>query len=917
MKKILALVTIILVLACSKKVHNIPVINFSVLDFDKNELIKFNYFSNGHISDVKEDVKTVTKEGEKAYDIIKASDAKSWAGVVSVFEKPVYLADGKIFLMDVWMDHIGSISFKLEGSVDGGRDVRVNLENTKINQWETLSFDFSELVLDGPSYNSIAIFIDIHKDPTGKDVHNYITNIQQVPNGKSRIIKGDKSQAVKIVVLGSSTAAGAGPKDIRNAWVNRWRRKLQSINGYHEVINLAVGGYTTYQLLPDGTSVGENKPKPDTDHNVTKALTHNPDAVVINLPSNDINLGFNIEEQMANYDKICQPLYDKGIPVWISTTQGRNFDKEKRELQKLMKDATLTKYGRRTLDFWRGFAHWDNTVKKELDSGDGVHMNDLGHQLLFEEVWKKDILGVILDKKAGIIRKDTAYMGPLYREGFMLSWQDEFDGNELDKASWTHDIGDGCPELCGWGNNEKGWYRPENTKVKDGKLIITAHPDKEHKGYWSSSKIITSEKVNFKFGRIDVRAKLPKTKGMWPAIWLLGQNIKTATWPYCGEIDMMEEVGHIPHRVMGTVFYRGENIEKETKGWAEHKSAKYELKYGDFSDDFHLYSIEWTSQGIKYFVDDILYTERKFNKLKNLNPDDNPFLKPFYMILNLAVGGTLPGYPDETTEFPQTLEVDYIRYFKDAKDLYHPKKEKIIKNVPKKENLWIYLLAGQSNMAGSGTVGPLDTIPNDRIITMNYDNEWIAVKEPLHYYMSKHRGLDCGYSFGNTFLKMVPDSVSIALIPCAIGGSGIDDWLSDSLYLGHKLWSRMKTNIARTGELGTFKGMLWHQGETDTKPHLLASYEEKLLRFFKRVRTEVGVSNMPIVVGELGRFNTHRPNWLELNATLAKISMEHDHIDYIKTSDLKDKGDSVHFDSPSLRTMGKRYAEKMIHLTKK
>lgn len=875
-----------------------------ILDFKQGAKYGFKYFSNGHLGRGKHPFTTVDKGGRNAGEVVRASDASSWSGMYSELESPIYTADGKRFLIDVWMDHLGSFTLKLEKSTDGGQNTALSVKNTKINEWETLLFDFEDAIHGGPSFTKIAIFIDLNSKATGKDVYSYFSRFYQIPSEGEGEIFGDKDKAIKIVVLGSSTAAGTGPSDSRNAWVNRYRRKLKSYNGHHQVINLAVGGYTTYHLLPTGVEVPTGRPAPSNGHNTTAGLSHNPDAVLINLPSNDVNLGFSIEDQLANYRLICQPFYDRNIPVWVSTPQGRNFDKPKRLMQKLLNDSTHIKFGRKTLDFWKGFAHWDATIKKELDSGDGIHMNDEAHRMLFEEVWNKDILGFILDKKTGIIRKDTAYTTPLKKLGYILQWNDEFDGDKLDMNSWSHELGDGCPDLCGWGNAEKIWYRPESSVVKNGKLIMNITEDPEKEGYWTASRIITNKKVDFRFGRIDVRAKLPRTKGLWPAIWLLGVNRETDDWPYCGEIDMMEQVGHIPHRIRGTLHYF-ENGRKY-----HHKGDKYELKYGEFSDDFHVYSIDWDDKSIKFYVDDYMYSEQKYTDL-NLDPNDNPYLKPFYMILNCAVGGNLPGYPDYSSEFPQTFEVDYVRHYQSNKYYYVPKTEEKVTQMPKKENLWIYLMAGQSNMEGQGIVSPDDTIPNDRFLTMNKKGEWIKAKEPLHFHNTGHRGLTCGYSFGHSMLSMVPDSITIAVVPCALGGSSVDHWLDDTEYRNMHLWSNMQYKIADGLKQGVFKGMIWHQGETDAKEDRLPHYEGKLNKLYDRIRAEVKNPDMLVVTGELGKFESHRPMWIELNKILKVMAKSSDKNDHIITSDLNDNGDQVHFDTEAQRMMGKRYALKM------
>ncbi len=655
-KRIYYLCFLALIMVLNGCSPNIP--QSSVLNFKTENNLNFKYFSNGHLQKEHYAFKQLKKNGRVAGEIVRASDASVWSGISASLNSPIRLSEGKKFEINVWMDHLGTFSFKLEGSTDGGTDRVISVKNTKINQWETLLFDFTDAIYDSPSYPKIAIFTDLNSKPTGKDVTSYFSNIHQLPSKNPQTIVGNKDEAITIVVIGSSTAAGTGPKDFKNAWVNRYRRKLQELNGYNQVINLAVGGYTTYQLLPTEAEVPTDRPQPDPLHNVTKALSLSPDAVLINLPSNDANKGYSVKEQLDNYTKICQPLYDLEIPVWVSTTQGRNMEKEKQKVQIIMRDSTEIRFGRKTLDFWRDIAEWSGDIKPQYNSGDGIHLNDEGHRLLFEEVWLNNVHGAILDKKMRIVRKDSAYSSPLSYDNYTLVWQDEFNGTMLDAANWTHELGDGCPELCGWGNREKVWYGSEYAQVKNGKLVITANPDTVHQGYWTGARIITNGKVDFQFGRIDIRAKLPETKGQWPALWLLGTNRFEKGWPYCGEIDIMEEKGHMPHQIRGTIHYKGTNNYLNSSG------TKYELKYSNFSDDFHVFSIVWDKERIKFYVDDQLFGEQIFSNL-NIVTDDNPFLKPFYMIINNAVGGVYGGDPDATSIFPQTLEVDYVRYFKE------------------------------------------------------------------------------------------------------------------------------------------------------------------------------------------------------------------------------------------------------------
>ena len=196
---------------------------------------------------------------------------------------------------------------------------------------------------------------------------------------------------VKVVVLGSSTAAGTGPKNIKNAWVNRYRDYLIKKDTANKVINLAVGGYTTYHLLPTGTIVPPNRPKPDPEHNITKAVTYKPDIIIINLPSNDAAYGYSVTEQLNNYRKIVKPANELKIPVYVTTPQGRNMSKEKLQIQFALKDSTYAIFGDKTIDFWHISATETGNINPKYNSGDGVHLNDEAHGLLFKEIVKQII----------------------------------------------------------------------------------------------------------------------------------------------------------------------------------------------------------------------------------------------------------------------------------------------------------------------------------------------------------------------------------------------------------------------------------------------------------------------------------------------------------------------------------------------
>lgn len=254
--------------------------------------------------------------------------------------------------------------------------------------------------------------------------------------------------------------------------------------------------------------------------------------------------------------------------------------------------------------------------------------------------------------------EDPVVTDPVEKE-WVLVWQDEFDGNSLDPEKWSYQFGTGREQgLTGWGNNELQYYtdREENVRVEDGKLIITAQEEMYEGMMYTSARIRTVNKGDWTYGRIEARAKMPQGQGIWPAIWMLpsGDN---KMWPRDGEIDIMELVGHEPATVHGTVHFGTNDPYRH-----EFVGDEYKLSEGIFADDFHLFSIEWKMNEIKFFVNDTHYF--------TVTPSTTsayglsyPFNNPFHLIMNLAVGGNWPGSPDATTEFPQSMIVDYVRVY--------------------------------------------------------------------------------------------------------------------------------------------------------------------------------------------------------------------------------------------------------------
>lgn len=252
-----------------------------------------------------------------------------------------------------------------------------------------------------------------------------------------------------------------------------------------------------------------------------------------------------------------------------------------------------------------------------------------------------------------VIIPQTGYMTGLTHPGKQLVWNQEFDEDELDENVWTHEIGNGP---SGWGNNELQYYRKENTQIIDGNLVIQAREENFGGFRYTSSRIITENKFEFTYGRVDVRAVVPGDQGIWPAFWMLGANIREVSWPRCGEIDILEQVGHTPNINHGTIHY------SNSAGNRILNTDTYKLLGNQkFSDQFHVFSLEWDEEKIRFYVNDNLYHTIFKNNLAQADP--YPFDEPFFFIANVAVGGNWPGSPDGTTSFPKNLIIDYIRVF--------------------------------------------------------------------------------------------------------------------------------------------------------------------------------------------------------------------------------------------------------------
>ncbi len=237
-------------------------------------------------------------------------------------------------------------------------------------------------------------------------------------------------------------------------------------------------------------------------------------------------------------------------------------------------------------------------------------------------------------------------------QNYSLIWSDEFDGSTIDPSKWTYDIGQGSG---GWGNNELQYYTssPNNVFLNAGYLNIVGKVENIGGAFYSSSRIKTQGLFDFTYGKVEARMKVPAGQGLWPAFWMLGSNISSIGWPRCGEIDIMEHVNnelfvHGTHHYFNNGhIYEGESVFTN-------------------ATEFHVYAIEWTPTAIKWFLDGTEFYQT------NIGPtaiSKEEFHNPFFLILNLAIGGNWPGNPNPSTIFPATMMVDYVRVYQETNGL--------------------------------------------------------------------------------------------------------------------------------------------------------------------------------------------------------------------------------------------------------
>lgn len=229
--------------------------------------------------------------------------------------------------------------------------------------------------------------------------------------------------------------------------------------------------------------------------------------------------------------------------------------------------------------------------------------------------------------------------------GYKLVWSDEFDGNSINTANWNFEIGG-----HGWGNHEQEYYQPGNATLNDGYLVITAKKETVGSNHYTSSRMTTKGKREFLYGKIEARIKIPIGQGVWPAFWMLGANIDSTGWPACGEIDIMEHINTDSILYGALHWHNNAHVQKGNT-----------IVYTP--DDYHVYAIEWDAASIRWFLDGKKYHEIAIRDYVNSSEE---FHQPFFILLNLAIGGDWPGQTIDNSKLPARMLVDYVRVYKAA-----------------------------------------------------------------------------------------------------------------------------------------------------------------------------------------------------------------------------------------------------------
>lgn len=270
-----------------------------------------------------------------------------------------------------------------------------------------------------------------------------------------------------------------------------------------------------------------------------------------------------------------------------------------------------------------------------------IKENDMKKSLLTKALLTFSVIGTVFAFSNTVKAADN----------YELVWSDEFNGNYLDTNTWNYEIGTGS---WGWGNNEQQYYTDRNIKVSNGTMKITAKREDYGGMKYTSSRITTKNKKNFKYGKIEARIKMPKFKGVWPAFWMLGANQDSVGWPKCGEIDIVEAIND-ENLVYGTLHWFNDPGNNNADSGSSVAVAD--------RTEYHVYGVEWTADKLRWYVDGKVYRTMDVS-----NDSFSEVRKEYFVIFNMAIGGQWPGYNIDETAFPATMEVDWVRAYKKVEE---------------------------------------------------------------------------------------------------------------------------------------------------------------------------------------------------------------------------------------------------------
>jgi len=325
--------------------------------------------------------------------------------------------------------------------------------------------------------------------------------------------------------------------------------------------------------------------------------------------------------------------------------------------------------------------------------------------LLLLSSCKKDVKNIDVPEADSTIPRALTYQ---------LVWSDEFNGSSVNTSNWSFETGGG-----GWGNNEQQYYQSQNASISNGNLVITARKENVGGRPYTSARMITKGKREFTYGRIEARIRLPQGQGQWPAFWMLGANFDQVSWPYCGEIDIMENT-NTSNTVLGTIH------------WYNTAYSHYGGNTVTTPQDYHVYRVDWTPTSINWFIDGVQY--HSANIANNINGTEE-FHRPFFIILNMAVGGNLPGQTIDESRLPANMLVDYVRVYQLQETGSNPPIGQTI------------TLRGFNNQYVSGLNGTAPMICNrpiaedwERFTVVDAGNGKIALRS-MNKYVSSENGL--------------------------------------------------------------------------------------------------------------------------------------------------------------------------------